>query len=59
MLIGLSHTIGFYNNGSLEETNNVIKTLKRVAFGFQSFPNCRLRILLVNKSPYFNVKPVA
>ena len=45
-----------YNNGSLEGTNNVIKTIKRVAFGFWSLPNFRLRILLVAKSPYFNVK---
>ncbi|WP_162258995.1 transposase, partial [Limosilactobacillus ingluviei] len=48
-----------YNNGSLEGTNNVIKTIKRVAFGFRSFPNFRLRILLVAKSPYFNVKTAA
>ena len=48
-----------YNNGSLEGTNNVIKTIKRVASGFRSFPNFRLQILLIARSPYFNVKTAA
>lgn len=36
-----------YSNGVIEGTNNVIKVLKRIAFGYRSFENYRTRILLV------------
>lgn len=40
-----------YSNGPMEGTNNKIKVLKRVAYGFKSFRNFRLRIRLM-----FNLK---
>lgn len=42
-----------YSNGPLEGTNNKFKVLKRVAYGFKSFLNFRLRIHLM-----FSVKKV-
>jgi len=39
------HTTG-YTNGPVEGLNSLIKKLKRVATGFRSFNNYRLRILL-------------
>jgi transposase len=39
------HTTG-YTNGPVEGLNSLIKKLKRVAAGFRSFANYRLRILL-------------
>ncbi|WP_130856914.1 ISL3 family transposase [Lactiplantibacillus mudanjiangensis] len=42
-----------YSNGPLEGTNNKLKVLKRVAYGFKSFLNFRLRIHLM-----FSVKKV-
>jgi transposase len=39
------HTTG-YTNGPVEGLNSLIKTVKRVAAGFRSFANYRLRILL-------------
>lgn len=42
-----------YSNGPLEGTNNKLKVLKRVAYGFGSFRNFRLRIKLM-----FSVKKV-
>ena len=38
-----------YNNGVIEGTNNKIKGLKRMAFGFSNFSNFRTRILLCTK----------
>lgn len=35
-----------YSNGITEGLNTKIKTLKRISFGFRSFPNFRLRILM-------------
>lgn len=35
-----------YTNGPLEGTNNKIKLLKRVSYGFKSFINFKLRIML-------------
>ena len=46
----------FYSNGPLEGTNNLIKVIKRIAFGYRSFYNFRLRILLVAKNPHFKIK---
>ena len=35
-----------YSNGRLEATNNLIKVIKRNAFGFRNFENFRTRILI-------------
>lgn len=35
-----------YTNGAIEGTNNKIKLLKRVSYGFRSFINFKLRIML-------------
>ncbi len=41
------------SNGFTEGCNNAIKTLKRLAFGFRSFPAFRARILLAARAhPY-------
>jgi len=36
-----------YSNGPLEGTNDKLKVLKRVAYGYRSFVNFRLRIRLM------------
>lgn len=36
-----------YSNGKLEGTNNLIKTIKRIGFGYRDFYNFRARILLI------------
>ena len=36
-----------YSNGKLEGTNNLIKVIKRIAFGYRLFTNFRARILLI------------
>ena len=38
-----------YSNGSLEGFNNKIKLLKRISYGYFSFSNFRLRILIVSR----------
>lgn len=38
-----------YNNGVIEGTNNKIKGLKRMAFGFSNFDNFKTRIFLCTK----------
>ncbi|MGX7087663.1 transposase, partial [Gemelliphila palaticanis] len=35
------------SNGSLEGINNKVKVLKRISYGYRSFYNFRLRILVV------------
>lgn len=37
-----------YNNGLIEGINNLIKTIKRISFGFRSFYHFKTRILLVS-----------
>jgi len=37
-----------YTNGPVEGLNNKIKVLKRIGFGFRSFPNFKARILLLD-----------
>jgi len=37
-----------YSNGPLEGLNNKIKVLKRVSFGFRSFENLKIRVLLAS-----------
>jgi transposase len=36
-----------YNNGLIEGANNLIKCIKRIAFGYKSFSHFKTRILLV------------
>ena len=40
------------NNGIIEGTNNLIKTIKRIAFGYRSFQKFKARILLVGRSSF-------
>lgn len=44
-----------YSNGALERTNNKIKVIKRVAYGYRNFHNFRARIYLI-QSLIFQVK---
>lgn len=39
-----------FSNGKLEGTNNLIKVIKRIAFGFRNFYNFRARILLISNT---------
>ncbi len=36
-----------YSNGRIEGTNNLIKVIKRIAFGYRSFVSFKVRILLI------------
>lgn len=36
-----------FNNGVIEGANNLIKCIKRIAFGYRSFYHFKTRILLV------------
>ncbi|MFS1134170.1 ISL3 family transposase [Enterococcus hirae] len=38
-----------YSNGKIEAKNTHIKTIKRVAYGFKSFENMKIRIFLINQ----------
>ena len=44
-------------NGSMESMNNLIKRVKRVAFGFRSFRNYRIRALLSAGKPNWSLLP--
>ncbi|MGX7232912.1 transposase, partial [Enterococcus italicus] len=35
-----------YSNGKLEGKNNLIKVIKRIAFGFRTFRNLRKRVMI-------------
>lgn len=39
-----------FSNGRLEGTNNLIKVIKRIAFGYRNFFNFRSRILLISNT---------
>ena len=43
----LSHT---FSNGVIEGTNNLIKVIKRIAFGYRSFVSFKIRILLITNT---------
>lgn len=43
------------SNGPTEATNNLIKAIKRVGFGFRRFRNYRLRVLLYAGRPNWNL----
>ena len=36
-----------YSNGAIEGTNNLIKVIKRVAYGYRNFENMKLRIKII------------
>lgn len=44
-----------YTNGPVEGTNNKIKVIKRVAYGFRTFANFRIRILLALPNTYIAI----
>ena len=44
-----------YTNGPVEGTNNKIKVIKRVAYGFRNFANFRIRILLAFPNTYIAI----
>lgn len=37
-----------FNNGIIEDINNLIKCIKRIAFGYKSFYHFKTRILLIS-----------
>ncbi len=39
-----------YSNGRIEGTNNLIKVIKRIAFGYRSFIKFKIRILLISNN---------
>lgn len=39
-----------WSNGVIEGTNNLIKVIKRIAFGYRSFVSFKIRILLVSNT---------
>ena len=43
------------SNGLTEAANNLIKRVKRAAFGFTSFRNCRVRALLYAGKPNWSL----
>jgi transposase len=45
------------SNGPTEAVNNLIKRIKRVAFGFKRFRNYRIRTLLTPGTPNWNLLP--
>ena len=42
-------------NGPIEAMNNLIKRIKRAAFGFRNFGNYRIRALLYAGKPNWNL----
>lgn len=47
----------FVSNGPTEAINNLIKRIKRIGFGFRSFVNYRIRILLYAGKPNWALLP--
>jgi transposase len=43
------------SNGPTEATNNLIKVIKRIRFGFRRFRNYRLRVLLYAGQPNWDL----
>jgi transposase len=50
------HTSGL-SNASTEGANNLIKRIKRIGFGFRSFRNYRIRVLLYAGKPNWDLLP--
>ena len=46
----------YLSNGPLEGFNNKIKLVKRVSYGYNSFDNFRLRILIMSRLFVFKYK---
>ena len=46
----------YLSNGPLEGFNNKIKLVKRVSYGYNSFDNFRLRILIMSRLYVFKYK---
>ena len=44
-----------FSNGPIEGSNNKIKVIKRTAYGFRSFKNFRLRILISFKNSFYSM----
>ena len=44
-----------FSNGPIEGSNNKIKAIKRTAYGFRSFKNFRLRILISFKNSVYSM----
>lgn len=44
-----------FSNGPIEGSNNKIKAIKRTAYGFRSFKNFRLRILISFKNSFYSM----
>ena len=47
----------FVSNGPTEAVNNLMKRIKRVAFGFRSFTHYRIRVLLYAGQPNWDLLP--
>ena len=45
------------SNGPTEAVNNLVKRVKRVAFGFRNFANYRIRALLYAGGPNWDLLP--
>ena len=43
------------SNGPTEAANNLIKRIKRIGFGFRSFANYRIRVLLYAGRPNWDL----
>ncbi len=44
-----------FSNGPIEGSNNKIKAIKRTAYGFRSFKNFRLHILISFKNSFYSM----
>ncbi|ORI83417.1 hypothetical protein BMS96_07470 [Leuconostoc lactis] len=44
-----------FSNGPIEGSNNKIKAIKRTEYGFRSFKNFRLRILISFKNSFYSM----
>lgn len=57
---GIANALKYnYTNGKVEGTNNKIKVMKRVAFGYRRFDILRTRILLSQYITETNIKKIA
>ena len=57
----LDHIVAWHEarvtNGPTEAMNNLIKRIKRIAFGFRRFRNYRIRALLYAGKPNWDLLP--
>lgn len=53
----IKNTLAYsYSNGRIEGTNNLIKVIKRIAFGYRTFSHFKTRILIIGRSS-LNIQP--